>query len=64
MKRTKMHLYVLRLIVQVLVGVWYLTFNKASAFAKQDSPVCDLVFCAHMDRVQLAILQHHLLVNE
>lgn len=64
MKRTKMHLYVLRLIVQVLVGVWYLTFNKASAFAKQDSPVCDLVFCAHMDRVQRAILQHHLLVNE
>lgn len=41
----KMHLYVLRLIVQVLVGVWYLTFNKASAFAKQWFPSVWFGFC-------------------
>lgn len=64
-KFKKLHFYVLRLIVQVLVGVWYLTFNKASAFAQQDYPsMCELVFCARVDRMQRAILQHHLLVNE
>lgn len=29
-----LHLYVSELIVQVLVWVWYLTFNKASAFGR------------------------------
>lgn len=47
----KKYIHVLRLIIQVLVEVSYLTFNKTSAFAKQNFP--DVRFGAlRADRMQ------------
>lgn len=46
--QNKTHLYVFKLIVQVLVGVWYLTFNKASAFAKPRISECVIQCFVHV----------------
>lgn len=43
-----MRFYVFKLIVQVLVAVWYLTFNKASAFAKWRTSLCALQCVVHV----------------
>lgn len=49
-EKNKTHSYVFKLIVQVLVGVWYLAFNKASAFTKPRISECVIQCFVHVCR--------------